>query len=88
MSNAGADQTKYLSSTTTTSISGSGTDTDGTIASYEWTKLSGPGATLSYTTTKTLKITSLKKGTYVFRLKVKDNSGNTDSDYVKVTVKD
>lgn len=88
VANAGSDQTRYLSSTTTTSVTGSGTDADGTIAAYEWTKISGPGATLSGTTTKTLKVTSLKKGTYVFRLKVKDNSGNTESDYVKIYVKD
>ena len=88
LANAGADQTRYLSATTSTSIIGSATDSDGTISTYEWTKLSGPGATLSGTTSKTLKVTSLKKGTYIFRLKVKDNSGNTESDYVKVYVKD
>lgn len=88
VANAGADQTRYLSSTVSTTISGNATDTDGTIVSYEWTKLSGPGATLSGTTTKTLKVNSLKKGIYVFRLKVKDNSGNTESDYVKLYVKD
>jgi dienelactone hydrolase len=86
--NAAADQTKYLSSTSSTSVTGSATDTDGTIASYEWTKISGPTATLSGTTAQTLKVSSLKVGTYVFRLKVKDNSGNTDSDYIKVYVKD
>jgi predicted peptidase len=88
LANAGADQTRYLSATTSTSIIGSATDLDGTISTYEWTKLSGPGATLSGTTSKTLKVASLKKGTYIFRLKVKDNSGNTESDYVKVYVKD
>jgi predicted peptidase len=85
--NAAADQTRYLSSTTSTSVYGTATDTDGTISTYTWVKVSGPSATLSGTTGKTLKISSLKKGTYVFRLQVKDNSGNTDSDYVKVYVK-
>ncbi|HEY0744636.1 MAG TPA: prolyl oligopeptidase family serine peptidase [Chryseosolibacter sp.] len=88
IASAGVDQTKYLSQTTTSSISGSATDTDGTISTYEWTKQSGPSATLSGTATKTLKVSSLKKGVYVFRLKVKDNSGNSDSDYVKIFVKD
>lgn len=88
LANAGADQTRYLSATTSTSVIGAATDSDGTISTYEWTKLSGPVVTVSGTTSKTLKVTSLKKGTYIFRLKVKDNSGNTDSDYVKVYVKD
>ena len=83
---ANGDQTKYLSSVTSTTISGSGTDTDGSIVSYQWTKIGGPAATLSSTTSATLKVSGLKEGKYMFRLTVKDNSGNTDSDYVKVTV--
>jgi dienelactone hydrolase len=86
--NGGADQTRSLKSTTTTSITASATDADGTIASYVWTKLSGPTATLSGANTRTLKITNLKKGTYFFRVKATDNSGNTDSDYVRVIVTD
>jgi dienelactone hydrolase len=88
VANAATDQTKYLSSATSTIIYGGATDADGTIATYEWVKMSGPTATLSGTTSKTLKASSLKKGTYVFRLKVKDNTGNTDTDYVKLTVND
>jgi predicted peptidase len=84
----GSDVTKSIATGTSTSITGYGTDTDGTIASYSWAKISGPTATLSGTTSKTLKVSSLKKGTYVFRLQVKDNAGNTDSDYVKLIVKD
>lgn len=87
VANASADQTKYVASTTSTTITASATDTDGSIAGYEWVKISGPTATLSGTTSQTLKVSSLKVGTYVFRLKVKDNVGNTDSDYVKVFVK-
>jgi dienelactone hydrolase len=87
VANASADQTKYLSSASTTTITGSGTDTDGSIASYEWTKISGPSATMTGTTSQSLKLSGLKIGTYVFRLKIKDNSGNTDSDYIKVYVK-
>jgi hypothetical protein len=33
-----------------------------------------------------LAMTNYVAGTYVFRLNVSDNSGNTDSDYVKVTI--
>ncbi len=85
--NAGGDQTKYLSSTNTTTINGSGTDSDGSITKYTWTKLSGPAATLSGNTTAKLKVSGLKEGTYYFRLQVTDDKGNTDSDYVRVIVK-
>jgi dienelactone hydrolase len=84
--NANADQTKYLSSATKTVIYGSASD-DGSIVSYRWTKIGGPTATLSGVDTKSLTVSSLKVGTYYFRLTVKDNSGNTDSDYVRVIVK-
>ena len=83
---ANTDQTKFLSSTTSTSISGSATDSDGSIAAYEWTKISGPTATLSNVTSSILKVSALKEGKYIFRLKAKDNIGNTDSDYVNVNV--
>jgi predicted peptidase len=88
LAKAPSDITKSLATGTSISLTGSGTDADGSIATYTWIKVSGPTGTLSGTTTKTLKISSLKKGTYILRLQVKDNSGNTDSDYVKVTVKD
>jgi len=84
--NASGDQTKYRSAGTSTTIYGSATDSDGTIKAYEWKKLSGPSATLSGTTTAALKVTGLLEGKYIFRLKVTDDKGNTDSDYVKVTV--
>lgn len=83
--NAGVDQTKSVSSLSF-SLSGSGTDIDGSIASYSWTKISGPTVTLSGAASPTLKLSALKAGTYYFRLTVRDNSGNTDSDYVKVIV--
>jgi dienelactone hydrolase len=86
--NAGSDKTVYLSSTTKTTLSGSGSDSDGSISSYYWVKIAGPGgSSRSGTTTKTLSISGLTKGTYYFRLTVKDNSGNTDSDYVRLIVK-
>lgn len=86
LAKANSDQVKYLSSATSTTIYGSGSDGDGKISSYQWTKISGPSATLSNTTSAALKVSSLKEGKYIFRLQVKDNNGNTDSDYVKVTV--
>lgn len=84
VANAGADLNITVPSII---INGSGTDSDGSIASYTWTQISGPStATLVNKLTKALTASTLLTGTYVFRLTVKDNSGNTDSDYVKVTV--
>jgi len=85
--NAGGDQTKYLSSTSSTTISGSGSDSDGSITKYAWTKIAGPSASLSGTMSTKLKVSGLKAGTYYFRLQVTDDKGNTDSDYVRVIVK-
>lgn len=86
LAKAPADVSKSFSSAASISLYGTATDSDGIVASYTWTKISGPTATLSNSTTKTLKVSNLRKGIYIFRLQVKDNSGNTDSDYVKLTV--
>lgn len=45
--NAGADQT--VDEQTAVTIQGSGTDSDGSIASYSWEQTSGPQITLSNT---------------------------------------
>jgi hypothetical protein len=86
VANAGADKTVTLP-TSSASLSGSATDTDGTIASYTWTKKSGSTATLSGTGTKTLSASNLVAGTYVFTLTAKDDKGATDTDDVTVIVK-
>ena len=84
--NAGADQSITLP-TNTVSLSGSGTDADGTISSYNWTKMSGPASgTITNTTSATTTVTDLVPGTYQFQLKVTDNDGATDLDTVQVTV--
>ncbi|MBT1705705.1 PKD domain-containing protein [Chryseosolibacter indicus] len=85
VANAGTDKIINVTSTT---LTGSATDADGTIASYAWTQMSGPTATVSNASTATLSLSNLSVGEYVFRLRVKDNSGNTDSDYVKLTVEE
>jgi RHS repeat-associated protein len=83
--NAGADQTVDLPNSL--SITGSGTDSDGTIASYLWTQVSGPNtATLTGSNTATVTPTFLVAGTYVFRLTVTDNLSATGSDDVEVIV--
>ena len=73
--------------TSSVSLSGSGTDADGTISSYSWTKISGPSAgTINSAATAASTVTSLVQGVYKFQLKVTDNGGATASDTVQVTV--
>lgn len=84
--NAGADQTIALP-TSTVSLTGTGTDSDGTIASYAWTKQSGPtGGTIATPGTANTSITGLIQGVYVFTLTVTDNKGAQTSDNIQVTV--
>ena len=81
--NAGVDQTVAdtdgLPGEAVT-LTGTGTDTDGTIASYQWlagTTVLGSGATLQ---------TSLPDGVNTVTLLVTDNAGNTGTDTLLVTV--
>jgi dienelactone hydrolase len=84
LANAGAD--KNIAGKTVDTLTGSGTDTDGSIVSYNWKKLSGPSATLANTASASLSLSGLTLGSYVFQLQVTDNNGNTDTDYIKVSV--
>jgi hypothetical protein len=73
-----------LSSTT---LTGSATDADGTIASYQWRKVSGPASfTISSPTSATTNLNNLAAGVYVFELKVSDNSGASATANATVTV--
>jgi hypothetical protein len=83
--NAGADKTITLPTSSVT-MTGTAADSDGTIVSYAWTKISGGTATMSGTTTASLSASSLLAGSYVFRLTVTDNLGGKKSDDVAVNV--
>ncbi|MEP7165961.1 MAG: carbohydrate-binding protein, partial [Ferruginibacter sp.] len=84
--NAGADKTITLP-TNSVSVTGTGTDPGGSIASYAWTKVSGPtGGTIATATAATTSITALIQGVYKFELKVTDNLGAIGRDTVQVTV--
>ncbi|MBX2898329.1 MAG: tandem-95 repeat protein [Cyclobacteriaceae bacterium] len=85
VASAGANVNLVLP-TNSVNLSGSGSDPDGTIASYLWTKISGPAATLTNATTATLQLTGLVVGSYVFRLTVTDNLGATGFAEATVTV--
>ncbi|HEY0732081.1 MAG TPA: carbohydrate-binding protein, partial [Chitinophagaceae bacterium] len=83
--NAGPDKSITLP-TSSVSLSGSASDADGSIASYQWTKVSGGAATITSPSSASTTITGLVQGSYVFRLTVTDNGGATASDEVSVTV--
>ncbi len=84
--NAGVDKTLTLPDNTTV-INGSGSDPDGSIVSYEWSFVSGPGAGSTGALDEAdLTLTDLAEGVYVFRLTVTDNRGATATDEVKVFV--
>ena len=54
---AGSDQTITLP-TNSISLNGTGTDTDGSIASYQWTKISGTGGTIANSNKATATVTN------------------------------
>lgn len=84
--NAGADKSVTLP-TNSVVINGTGTDSDGTLASYAWTRISGPNTpTLTGANTANLTVSNLIAGTYVYRLTVADNGGLTGTDDVNIVV--
>lgn len=84
--NAGPDQTVTAGSVVTLDGTGS-TDSDGTIASYAWTQISGTAVTLSSSTAAQPTFTPATAGVRVFGLTVTDNLGATSSqDTVQITV--
>lgn len=86
VANAGPDKSITLP-TSSVVLNGSGTDSDGSISSYLWSKLSGPSSfSFSSTGVASPTVSSLTEGTYVFLLTVTDNGGATGSDAVTVVV--
>ena len=77
--NAGVDKTTQINESVT--ITGSGTDSDGTIKKYEWKK-----ATLVLASTASFSYTSTEVGTDTLTLTVTDNKGAKASDTMKVVV--
>jgi len=80
--NAGNNQTVEIGTTVTLNASAS----TGTNITYAWT--TPTGITLSDKTSSRPTFTASTKGSYVFNLVVRNSSGATSSDSVKVTVND
>ncbi|WP_247237863.1 PKD domain-containing protein [Telluribacter sp. SYSU D00476] len=84
--NAGSDQTITQPASSIT-LTGSGSDPEGSSISYQWRQQSGPSqAMLTNANTAKLTASNLVVGTYVFRLTVTDNQGGTATDDVTVRV--
>ncbi|MEP7258067.1 MAG: PKD domain-containing protein [Flavitalea sp.] len=83
---AGTDLNLTLPVNTAT-LNGSGSfDEDGYVASYAWTKVSGPGVTIGNPKNVSASISGLLEGTYSFKLTVTDNKGVTSEDLVTIVV--
>lgn len=86
VANAGADKNITLPVSSVT-FSGSGTDADGTIAKYSWSKTAGPGSfQFSNAAVANPTVSGLVAGNYTFRLTVTDNRGGSAYDDVNVIV--
>jgi hypothetical protein len=71
-----------------TQLAGTGSDADGSIVAYKWTKIDGPvNYTLASPTANKTSVSNLVEGVYLFQLLVTDNNGATGSDTVMLTVK-
>jgi dienelactone hydrolase len=84
--NAGTNQAITLPVNTVT-LSGSGSDADGTISFYEWKQSSGPSqANIVSPYSASTAVNNLSQGEYIFTLKVTDNQGATATSNVTIQV--
>lgn len=83
---AGNNQAFVLPQTSTT-LSGTATDADGTIAGTLWTQVSGTAVTITSPLALATTVTGMTTaGTYVFNLRSTDNLGATSDSQVTVVV--
>ena len=88
VANAGPDFS--LNEGTNGSLSGSGTDSDGSITGYSWMQTAGPAVTLVAANSASASFTAAQVSAdtaLTFRLTVTDNRGAIASDTVVVTVR-
>jgi hypothetical protein len=88
IANAGLDQVIILPTDSTVINASLSSDPDGSIASYRWSQLSGPGCTVRNSNTMQVAVNNMTMGTYQFLVEVSDNNGRKAADSVFITVLD
>ncbi|HZY78430.1 MAG TPA: T9SS type B sorting domain-containing protein [Cyclobacteriaceae bacterium] len=83
--NAGPDKQIFLPISAIVLSDATASD-DGSISTYQWTKLAGPNVTLENPTQLALSLKNLVQGDYSFQLTVTDNSAAAVFDIVRVSV--
>jgi hypothetical protein len=85
IANAGADQTIILPQDSVFLDGSASTDQDGSISSYSWKNIDGPGpVTIKNAGSVKTIAAGLQEGFYLFQLSVSDNNRGTDEDTVRV----
>ncbi len=85
--NAGSDRNVEQGDSVT--VSGSGSDPDGTISAWAWAQVSGPAVSLSGASSQNVQFTAPDTaGDILLRLTVTDDDGASDSDDVIITVEE
>lgn len=72
--------------TNSVNLIGKGTDADGIVTAYLWTKEVGSGGSFSNPNAATATFSGLTAGEYRLRLTVTDNNGSTGSDTIHIKV--
>lgn len=86
--NAGSDGTYTLGDPKLLLLAGTGADPDHGVASYGWSKISGPNTpTFLHPSSDTTSVTGLVTGTYVFRFTVTGNDASVATDDRTVVVR-
>jgi hypothetical protein len=87
IANAGADQNLTLPASTAMLNGSASNDPDGTIVTYAWVLVSGPGGgNISNPNQAQTQVNNLVAGTYTYQLTVTDNMGATNSATTRITV--
>jgi len=87
VADAGGDKTITLPQDSATLDGTLSAAPSGTISSYTWTKVSGPGAgSISNPASASTTVTGLLQGVYKFQLKVTDDHGMSATDIITITV--
>jgi hypothetical protein len=87
VANAGPSKSITLPTNSTTLDGSLSADADGSISSYSWAQISGPGSsTITSGNSSIATVSNLVTGQYTYELTVTDNMGATAKSRVKITV--